>query len=78
MEAVHPLLLKKNNLLQQSDEGGLKLIVDKVISENGSVVEEYKGGKLAALQYLIGQCMKASRGSGNPEMFKNLLTKTIS
>ena len=71
------VIAKENNLLQQSDEGGLKLIVDKVISENNTVVEEYKGGKLAALQYLIGQCMKASRGSGNPEMFKNLLTKLI-
>ena len=66
-----------NNLFQQSDEGELQKIIDKVIDENSSVVEEYKSGKEAVLGFLVGQGMKISKGSGNPQKISELLKKNL-
>jgi len=64
--------------LQQSDEGALEAIVEKVISANPGVAEDYKAGKQAALQYLVGQGMKESRGSANPTILAELVKKKLS
>jgi aspartyl-tRNA(Asn)/glutamyl-tRNA(Gln) amidotransferase subunit B len=63
----------KNGLLQVSDPEALRAIVRDVIAANAVAVEEYKGGKEASLQFLVGQSMKASKGAGNPGLLKELL-----
>ena len=63
---------------QQSDEGALKTVAQKVIDANPSVVADYKAGKAAALQFLLGQGMKESRGSANPEALKAALAALLS
>ncbi len=68
---------EKNNLLQLRDEGALQSIVDSVVSEYSSQVEEYKNGKETVLKFLIGMCMKESKGSGNPQKFEELLKNSI-
>ena len=45
----------KNNLLQVSDTGALAKIAEKIISENKNVALEYKNGKEASLQFLVGR-----------------------
>ena len=67
----------ENNLIQKSDREELKKIVLVVLSENEKVVEDYKKGNKALLQFLIGQSMKASKGSGNPSIFKEILEKEL-
>lgn len=62
---------------QQSDEGALAAIVAKVIEANPTVVADYKAGKAAALQFLVGQGMKESRGSANPTILAELVKKTL-
>ncbi|MCK5096012.1 MAG: Asp-tRNA(Asn)/Glu-tRNA(Gln) amidotransferase subunit GatB [Candidatus Pacebacteria bacterium] len=59
-------------LLQKSDEGELKKIVEKILKEHASVVDDYKNGKESALQFLVGQGMKATKGSANPQILKKL------
>lgn len=63
---------------QQSDEGALKLVAQKVIDANPAVVADYKAGKAAALQFLLGQGMKESRGSANPEALKAIFSSLLS
>ncbi len=70
-------IAKDKNLFQQSDEGELQKIIGQVIAENQAVVKEYKNGKETALKYLIGQGMKISRGSANPEKIGELLKKSM-
>jgi aspartyl-tRNA(Asn)/glutamyl-tRNA(Gln) amidotransferase subunit B len=64
-------------LIQKSDAGALKKIAEEVIAANERVIAEYKAGKEASLQFLVGQGMKASKGSANPgvlaKTFKELL-----
>ena len=70
-------IAEEKGLKQQSDSGALEAIIDQVISENPNVFEEFKGGKEASLQFLIGQGMKLSRGSANPQMLKDLFIGKI-
>ena len=49
-----------------------------VISKNPVVVGDFKAGKAAALEYLVGQCMKALKGAGEPVSLRQLLKERIS
>jgi len=71
------ILAEKSGLMQKSNVDDLIPAVKKVLADNPSVVTEYKGGKSASLQYLIGQTMKATRGAGNPEVVKKLLLEEL-
>jgi aspartyl-tRNA(Asn)/glutamyl-tRNA(Gln) amidotransferase subunit B len=51
----------------------LKKIVTEVIAENTKQVEEYKSGKESMFMFFVGQCMKKSKGAGNPQIFQELL-----
>ncbi|HMO78945.1 MAG TPA: Asp-tRNA(Asn)/Glu-tRNA(Gln) amidotransferase subunit GatB [Candidatus Paceibacterota bacterium] len=68
---------EKHNLLQQSDTGALEEIVKNIISNNQKVVEEYRSGKTASLQFLIGQGMKATKGSANPQILAEIFKKNL-
>jgi aspartyl-tRNA(Asn)/glutamyl-tRNA(Gln) amidotransferase subunit B len=67
----------EKNMLQSTNEGAIKTIIEKVISENPEVVASYKAGKENAIMSLVGKVIKESKGSANPQMvieiLKNLL-----
>jgi len=63
----------QKSLIQKSDEGAIKEIAQKVIDANEKVVIEYKAGKEASLQFLVGQVMKESKGSANPQVASKIL-----
>ncbi|MFT5281084.1 MAG: aspartyl-tRNA(Asn)/glutamyl-tRNA(Gln) amidotransferase subunit B [Flavobacteriaceae bacterium] len=67
----------EKNLLQLNDESALEDIVVSVISSHSGPVEEYRAGKETILKFLVGMCMKESKGSGNPQKFEELLKKNI-
>ncbi len=64
-------------LKQVSDEGAIQKLVDEVIAANPKSVEDYKNGKKNVVGFLVGQCMKASKGKGNPKMINQCLNKTL-
>lgn len=70
-------IANKHGLLQKSDESMLSAIVDSIIDQNPNVVSEYKNGKTTALQFLVGQGMKLSKGSANPGVLKSLIEKKL-
>lgn len=70
-------IAEKEGLFQKSDENELIKVVNKVLSENKDVVLDYKNGKISALQFLVGQGMKESKGSANPTVLKDLMLKNI-
>ena len=67
----------EKRLLQKSDEGALKEIVQKIIAENPEVVASYKGGKEPAIMSLVGKAIKASNGSANPQVVIKLLKEML-
>jgi aspartyl-tRNA(Asn)/glutamyl-tRNA(Gln) amidotransferase subunit B len=66
-------LIESKGLKQISDTGALEAIVNEVIANNEKSVEQYRAGKEAAINALIGQAMKASRGKANPAQLTELL-----
>lgn len=70
-------IAETKNLLQSNDEGALKEIVKKIIDANPTVVATYKGGKENAIMSLVGQVMKESKGSANPQMVQKLLKELL-
>ncbi len=70
-------LAEKHGLIQKSNAADLVPAIEKVIADNAAVAAEYKAGKAASLQFLIGQAMKATKGSANPEVVRKLLTEKL-
>lgn len=64
-------------LSQISDESALEQVVLTVMQANQKSIDDYKGGKTNALGYLTGQCMKATKGQGNPAKLKELILAYI-
>lgn len=60
-----------------TDVGELPVIAQKVIDTNPAVVADYKAGKEAAMQFLVGQGMKASKGSANPQALREAIQKIL-
>ncbi|MCI9044702.1 MAG: Asp-tRNA(Asn)/Glu-tRNA(Gln) amidotransferase subunit GatB [Peptococcaceae bacterium] len=57
--------VKENGLEMVSDDGALDAMIDEVIAANPKSVADYQGGKKAALGFLVGQIMKASKGKAD-------------
>ena len=70
-------IVKEKGLAQTSDDSFIKNIVDEVVKNNSAAVEEYKNGKENALQFLVGQGMKLSKGKANPGELQKLLREKI-
>ncbi|MFA7309709.1 MAG: Asp-tRNA(Asn)/Glu-tRNA(Gln) amidotransferase subunit GatB [Candidatus Paceibacterota bacterium] len=66
---------REHGLLQNSDASALEAAVDAVMAQNQAVVADLRAGKSAALEFLLGQCMKTLRGTGNPEMLREILKR---
>jgi aspartyl-tRNA(Asn)/glutamyl-tRNA(Gln) amidotransferase subunit B len=70
-------LAEEKGLVQKNDEGALKEIAQKIINDNQNAVIEYKAGKSAALQFMIGQAMKETKGSANPQAMKKIFEELL-
>lgn len=70
-------IVEEKGLVQISDEGAIKAIVDKVVDANPQSVEDYRAGKDKAIGFLVGQVMKESRGKANPALVNQLLVDRL-
>ncbi|QDL56386.1 Asp-tRNA(Asn)/Glu-tRNA(Gln) amidotransferase subunit GatB [Rhodoferax aquaticus] len=66
-------IIQDKDLKQMNDTGALEAIVDEVIAANAKNVAEFKAGNEKALNALVGQIMKASKGKANPQQVNDLL-----
>ena len=70
-------IISSKNLLQVSDSGELEAVVEKVIQNNPAPVKDFKAGKDASLQFLVGQIMKETKGRANPQVIQEMLKTKI-
>jgi aspartyl-tRNA(Asn)/glutamyl-tRNA(Gln) amidotransferase subunit B len=66
-------IVDRRGLRQVSDQTALSGLIDEVIAENPGPAEQFRAGKDGALNALIGQVMKKTRGSANPAVAGELL-----
>jgi aspartyl-tRNA(Asn)/glutamyl-tRNA(Gln) amidotransferase subunit B len=69
--------IEKLGLKQVSDTGAIEAMVDEILSANPAKVEEYKGGKDKLFGFFVGQVMKASKGSANPQAVNEILKQKL-
>ena len=65
-------------LKQVSDVGEIEKLVDEVLANNPKSIADYRNGKKNVVGFLVGQCMKASKGKGNPKMINQMLSQKLS
>ena len=70
-------LIEKLGLKQISDSGEIEKLVDAAIAAGAKQVEDYRAGKEKALQSLVGQVMKASKGKANPAQVNEILRRKL-
>jgi len=66
-------VIEKLGLKQVTDTGAIEAMCDKVINANPEKVEQYQGGKEKLFGFFVGQVMKASKGSANPQVVNEIL-----
>ena len=70
-------IVDERGMRQVSDTGALQPIVDEVLERCADQAQQYRDGNTKVLGFLVGQCMKASRGQGNPKLFNELLREAL-
>ena len=70
-------IVKEKGLVQVTDTKLIEEAADKVIMANPKSVEDFKGGKQAALGFLVGQLMKLTQGKANPKLANEILVKKL-
>ena len=70
-------VIEKLGLKQVSDNGALLAMIDEILANNEDKVAEYKGGKEKMFAFFVGQTMKASKGSANPQKVSELLKQRL-
>ncbi len=66
-------IIKRDNLLQVSDDGAIEKWVADVMEANPDSITDYHNGKDRALGFLVGQVMKASRGKADPVLVNKMI-----
>lgn len=70
-------LIRQRGWEQISDRDALAALADEAVAENPKIAEDYRAGKGAALQALIGLMMKKTGGRGNPQLIREILTQRL-
>lgn len=71
------VIAESNGWILKNDPEALKKTLQEIISANPQVVADYKAGKLPALQFLVGQGMKATKGSAGPDVVKAAILELL-
>lgn len=67
------LIVKEKNWMQVSDSSFIERIIDEVITENDSQVQQYISGKEKVFGFFVGEVMKRTKGKANPSIVNDLL-----
>jgi len=71
------VIVQEKGLAQVSDTGAIEKFCDEAIAANPGPANDFKSGKVAALNFLKGQVMKLSKGKANPALAGEILEKKL-
>ena len=71
------ILVEEKGLKQKSDPKELENLIDGVVKDNPDKVAEYKSGKVKLFGFFVGQVMKVSNGTANPQLVNEILKKKL-
>jgi len=70
-------IVKESGITQITDENELFEVIDNVIKENPKSIDDFHQGKEKALNYLVGQVMRYTKGRAKPDFVFGALKKRI-
>ena len=70
-------IIEEKGLKQVTDSSEIEKVINQVLEQNQSQLEQYKSGKEKLFGFFVGQVMKASRGKANPEQVNRLLEERL-
>jgi aspartyl-tRNA(Asn)/glutamyl-tRNA(Gln) amidotransferase subunit B len=70
-------IVQEKGLAQVSDTGAIEKFCDDAIAANPGPANDFRSGKVAALNFLKGQVMKLSKGKANPAVVGEILERKL-
>jgi len=70
-------LIAAKGMVQITDEGAIRAMIQKVIDANPKNLADYRSGKDKLFGFFVGQVMKESKGAANPELINTLLKEML-
>ena len=70
-------IIEQRGLQQISDSGAIEKLVDDVLAENPTQVQQFRDGNEKVIGFFVGQIMKASGGKANPKQVNGVLRKKL-
>ena len=70
-------IVQEHGFWQISDAGVLNSAVEQVLAANPAAIADYRSGTTAAIGFLVGQVMKATRGQANAAMVQAALRERL-
>ena len=77
LEASPNALIAELGMSQVTDPGAIEAAVKEVMAANAKQVEQYRGGKTGVFGFFVGQVMKATKGSANPQLVNDTLKRLL-
>lgn len=71
------VIVEEQGLVQISDEGAIRTVVEQIVAKNPQSVEDYRAGKEKAIGFLVGQVMRETKGKANPTLVNELLLEVL-
>jgi aspartyl-tRNA(Asn)/glutamyl-tRNA(Gln) amidotransferase subunit B len=71
------VIVEEQGLVQISDEGAIKAVVERIVAANPQSVADYKAGKEKAIGFLVGQVMRETKGKANPGLVNQLILDAL-
>ncbi len=65
------------DVLQNSDSGELKALVEQALQKFPEKISEYKNGKTGLLGLFVGEVMKLSKGKADPKVLNQLVKESL-
>ncbi len=70
-------IVERRGLRQVSDESALVPAIDQVVAANQAKAAEYRAGKTGLMGFFVGQVMRSTGGTANPELVRRLLEERL-
>jgi len=71
------MIAQANGLLQQNDDEALQILAEEIIEKYPDEAQSVRDGKVQLVKFLVGQAMKESKGSANPQKMEEIFIKTL-
>jgi len=72
------VIIEQNGLKQVSDESELTAICRQIVTDHPAQVEQFKAGKQKVLGFFVGQVMKQTQGTANPQIVNRVFLVLLS